>query len=145
MKGYKKISAKNIDLTTGNLFKRCLVFAGASLLISAVVTIIISSIFYKLPDPTSKIHIASLLSMYISALISGFILSKINKQKYLASGFILGMILFLLNFILSLVFNKDLSVYSIVWKILIIVVCVLGSALGVKKERKSFRKNRFLR
>ena len=145
MNKYKKTISHNSELSLGALIKRCFAFLGVSALLILAFTLIISAIFYNLPDPTRKIHIASLLAMYLSAFFSGLFLSIVNNQKYLAGGFILGTILFIIDLILSLCFNDSHTIVDYIYKLLISVVCILGSMLGIRKEKKSFRKRRFLK
>ncbi len=145
MNKYKKTISHSTELTILGLIKRSFAFLGVSAILALAFTLVISAIFFNLPDPTRKIHIASLLSMYLTAFFSGLFLSLFNKQRYFSGGLILGLMLFVINLILSLCFNDSLTLIDYIWKLLIPVVCILGSMLGTKKERKSFRKRRFLR
>ncbi len=134
---------QNQELGFGGLLKRCLIILGVSVVLSLLITLLFSAIFYNLPDPTSRINTASLFSMYVTVFVSGIILSKVNKQKYLAGGIILGIMLLIINLVLSFIFNKDISTSDYIWKLLIPVFCVLGSMLGIKKERKRHFKKRY--
>ena len=145
MSKYKNHDFENKDLSFKKLLKRCLIVLLASILIGILITLLFSLVFYNLPDPTSRINIASLLSMYFTVFISGFILSRVNKQKYFIGSLILGLMLFAINIILSIILKDELSTTDYIWKLLIPVFCILGSMIGIKKERKSYRKKRFLR
>ena len=71
MSKYKKHDFENKELGLKKLLKRCLIVLLISFLIGILITLLFSAIFYNLPDPTSKISIASILSMYFTIFISG--------------------------------------------------------------------------
>lgn len=145
MSKYKKAISQNVEIGFVKLIKICLLALLISIGIGAIVTLLLSLIFFNLPDPTSKIKIVSLLSLYITIFISGFVLSKIIKQKYFISGLILGVMIFVINLAFSFILKVELNASDYIWKLLIPVVCILGSMAGIKKERKSYRNKRFLR
>jgi putative membrane protein (TIGR04086 family) len=145
MSKYKKAISQNVEIGFVKLIKICLLALLISIGIGAIVTLLLSLIFFNLPDPTSKIKIVSLLSLYITIFISGFVLSKIIKQKYFISGLILGVMIFVINLAFSFILKVELNASDYIWKLLIPVVCILGSMVGIKKERKSYRNKRFLR
>jgi hypothetical protein len=53
--------------------------------------------------------------------------------------------IFVINLAFSFVLKVELNASDYIWKLLIPVVCILGSMAGIKKERKSYRNKRFLR
>ena len=134
----KRKKLQNSELNFKDIFKRCVIFTVIFFLISIITTAIIGAIFYNTKDPTSKIAITSLLSLYLSSFISGFILSKINKQRYFLGGLILGILLFIITFVAGIIIDskESFELGSIIWRLLIPVVCILGSMLGIKKDTK---------
>ena len=99
--------------------------------------ILLSLFFFKTDNPTSKIKLIALLSLYFSSFISGIIISRLIGQKHLLSGLVLGFLLFLINFTIS-IFVKN-SEYTIYFQLLIPILTVLGAICG-KKRYKAKRK-----
>lgn len=139
----KHNKTNNTALTFKDLLKRAFVFLLPTLLIAIIFTILFSLIFYNMPDSTSKISLCSSLSMYFTAFFAGFILSKVNGQKYLVGSALLGLILFAINVILALIIKSDFGFSQMLMKLLIPFTCVCGGILGIKREKKHLRKKRF--
>ena len=126
------------------LLKRCFIFLCVFLALYVLSALIVSAIFYSSADPTSKINIASMLCIFISVFISGYIMAKINNQKLFLGGLILGFMIMLLDIVLCLIFN-DISITDLPILLAIPAICILGSMLGKKREHKKFRARRYIK
>lgn len=134
----KKINAHSESVEDTNLFtliKRCLLFSAIFLALSLLLLFFFSLIFIKLEDSTAYLSLIGKGSLYISALVCSFILSRINGSNRLFSGIILGAILTGLIFILSLIY-PDNSQNSIIWLLLIPIITILGSIISKKRALK---------
>ena len=128
---------KSCELTFKVMLYRCLVFVFVFCLINFFITLSASYFLYKTKDPTSLIDIGSSASLFTSVFLSGFLLSKLNKQRYFLSSLTLGMIILLLTLLITVCFSKNnISVTDFIWRTLIPVFCILGGAIGVKKEKR---------
>ena len=134
----KRKKLHNAELDFKKLLKRCLIFTLIFCIVSIIVTAIISLLFFNFKDPGAKVLVASLISLYLSSFVSGFILSKVNGQKYFAGGLLLGCMTMILTFIIACFISIEatFSFTSIIWRLLIPVFCILGSLLGVRREKK---------
>lgn len=134
---YSKKRKKSIlskDLKFKDLIIRCSIFSIAYLFIGTLLCLILSLFAYRTKDPTSYFSICGIITPFLSALISGYIQSKINKQHYLIGGIILGVLIFSVTVILSLIItSENLSQNGILYKALIPFFSVIGSMLGIKK------------
>ena len=136
IKKRKKLHSAELDFK--KLFKRCLIFTLIFCVISVIITAIISLLFFNFKDPGARVLTASLISLYLSSFVSGFILSKVNGQKHFIGGLLLGCSTMVLTFIIAcfISFDTAFSFTSIIWRLLIPVFCVLGSLLGERREKK---------
>ena len=75
-----------------------------------------------------------LLSMIIVSLISGLILGRNVSSKGYIHGLALGLTLIGILFLLSLFSKESLEVSSLIYYLLILVTCTLGSMLGIQKK-----------
>ena len=141
MKKYKKFN--NDNLTVNNLIKRTFIFIIPTVLLCILFTMLFSAVFFNMPDSTSKISLCATLSLYFTAFFAGFIISKINGQKYLLGGALLGFLIFAINIIFFLIFEDNIELSYIMTKLLIPVTCILGSILGIKREKKPTKRKRY--
>ena len=123
---------------TKNVLIFFLVFVG----ISIVLTLLFSLIFYNLPNPTAFVDAVAIASLFISSLISAFLLSKKTKEKYLLGGLLLGLIITSIIFIGSLFTDTKILSLEFLIKLLTPVFTILGAFLGIKRERKNSRYKR---
>jgi putative membrane protein (TIGR04086 family) len=121
---------------TKNVLIFFLVFVG----ISIVFTLLASIVFYNLPNPTAFVDLVATASLFISSLISAFLLSKKIKEKYLLGGLFLGLIITIIIFIGSLFTDTKILSFEFLIKLLIPVFTLLGAFLGIKRERKNKHK-----
>ena len=133
----KKRLNLNKDLNFKKLILRSFLFTICFLLIGLSTVLILSFFAYKTKDSTSLLKICGIISLFLSTIITSFIQSKVNKQYYLLGGIILGIMIFVVLTIFSLIVtNGNITANSIFYKSLIPAFSVIGSMLGVKKERK---------
>ena len=133
----KKRFNLNKELDFKRLMLRSILFSICFLFIGFFSNLIFSFFAYKMKDPTSLLQICGIISLFLSVIITSYTQSKINKQYYFLSGIILGIIILVMLFVISLIIsNGNITSNSILLKSLIPAFSVIGSMLGVKKERK---------
>ena len=128
------------SLSLLGLTKNVLIFFLVFIAISFALTLLLSLIFYNLPNPTAFVNVVSTATLLISSLISAFLLSKKTKEKYLLGGLFLGLIITIIIFIGSLFTDTKILSFEFLIKLLIPVFTVLGAFLGIKRERKNKHK-----
>lgn len=97
--------------------------------------------FIKLPQPLKMTNIATLGSLYVSALASSFIISKKNGQKYLLLATFNSLFLSFLLLILSFFGDGPLCL-DFILRILCVLFCYIGAFLGIKREKIKKHKHR---
>ncbi len=139
----KKRNISNKEFNFTELLKRCLVFSILFLFVGLVVCLIMSFIMYKFKDNTSIINIGSIASLFITVMATGFMQSRFNGKYYLLGSMILGVFIFLITIVITLILsNGSINANGILIKALIPAFSVLGGMLGIKKEKKRKRKHR---
>ena len=117
---------------------------GIGIAISAVtyvLFVLISSFTLgKIDNPLAGLGIASVVSFFPPALISGFIISKINGESgVIAAGvtsFIVALILFLCSATLT---RGNVPISSILSYTAYVILAVTGGVLGRKRSGRRFR------
>ncbi|MBQ8545925.1 MAG: TIGR04086 family membrane protein [Clostridia bacterium] len=137
-----KFNKENEEFTLFSLFKSCLLFFAVFLALCILFSVAFSLIFYQTLNPDKMLDLASVLSLYISAFISAFLLSKKNGQKYILGGTILGLMILLVLVVGSFFTDTKIISAEFLLKAVIPFVCILGSVLGIKREKKIKRKHR---
>lgn len=101
----------------------------AAYIVSAFILLLLAMIMYKFDPPSSVISVGIIITYLLSTFIAGFILGKVAKQKRFLWGIIVGLLYFLVIFIVSLLMSKDIfgSCGSI---ITVLCMCGLGGMLG---------------
>lgn len=135
------LNKENNELSFIALLKTCLLFFGVFAFFCVLFSAGFSLIFYQTLNPTKMLDFASLLSLYASALLSSFLLSKKTGQKYILGGIVLGTIILLVLIIGAIFCNTKIISIEFLLKAVIPFVCVLGAMLGIKRERKNKRKH----
>ena len=130
------------ELSFIDIIKSCLLFLVFFCALSLVLILITSFIFFRLEDPTAWLDIIGKFVLYFSALVSGFLLSKRNLQRYVPGGLFLGALITALIFTLSLILQNETANNNALWLALIPVCTVLGSVLGIKRTSKPRRHKR---
>lgn len=144
----KKIKKRSRTETRGEggMLMSSLFGALAALISSVLLLIIGTAIASVCADPDKILGALSIASLYISALVGGFVSVKRNGGGALLCGLISGFILALFFFALSLCFTADYSSgYSVLVKFVIRAGSVLASVLGAfaalhKPERRRKRR-----
>lgn len=132
-----KTHFENSELTIKNILIRCVLFTLLFCLLGFLFVLTSSYFLYKTEDPTSFTEIAGIFSLFISAFLTSLIQSKINKQYYFSSSLILGILIFALTLIISLILpDSEFDITNFIWRILIPVFCILGGMLGIKRNNK---------
>ena len=120
------------------------IFALALALIFLLLSTVLGAIAFKLPNPLKLTGVLTFCALYLSALISSFIISKKNGQKYLLCALFNSLFLFLILTALAL-FGKT-SIFSIDFALRLasILFCILGALLGIKRQKvKKHKRPRF--
>jgi len=133
----RKRHLATMELNPKIIFKRCLAFTALFCLICFFIVPVVSYFLYKTKDPTSHIQNAGVSLLFISVFLTSFIQSKINKQHYLLSSLILGILIFALTLMISLIIpNNEFNITNFVWRLLIPVFSILGGMLGISRNDK---------
>ena len=137
-----KFNKENEDFTFFSLFKSCLLFFAIFLVLCILCSVTFSLVFYQTINPDKMLDLASIASLYISAFLSAFLMSKKNGQKYILGGTILGIMILFVLVIGSFFTDTKIISAEFLLKAVIPFVCILGSVLGIKREKKVKRKHR---
>lgn len=82
-----------------------------------------------------EIHpIIILLSIIVITFATGLITGKTNKYNGLKNGLLIGLLTTLIFILLSLILGAKLTLYSIIYYLIIIISTTLGSIIGVNKK-----------
>lgn len=130
---------RDVDVPFSYMIKQCLVFIPVFFLTCLVVSLITGLIFFNTDDPTSRVSIASVISLYISSFICSFIVTKRVKEKTLLCSLIYSLILFFITYSVSLFLNNG---NSIIIKLGIIGVSILAGLLTKKKTTRKIKHKR---
>ena len=133
---------KEKELSFVSLLKRCLMFLLIFVALCVSICLIMSIFFYQTLNPNKMTNLISLLSLFLSTFISAFLLSKRNGQKYLLGGLLLGCMIFVLLFIGALFTERKIFSPDFALRLAIPAVSLVGSLLGIKREKKIKRKHR---
>ena len=138
----KRNHSKNKELTFPSLIKRTLLFTAIFALLSVLIILVLSVIFYGTEKSDTKIPFISIISIYASALITSFLLSKFNGHFYFWGGLILGGFALSLILISSIFIKNDSQ--NLLFQLAIPLITILGALLGQKRapKRKNHRQHR---
>ncbi len=106
---------------------------GKVLIIAYVITIvmllILSLLLYKLGLSTGQIKIGIIITYVLAAGLSGFIMAKVQKTKRVVWGFIMGLLYFVILFVVSFFMNKGINAETS--NVLLTgVICMVSGAMG---------------
>ena len=132
MDGIKRYSS----LSFPKLIFKCFLFTVTFFLIALTVLLISSAFCYNTTDPTSKLEFIGICALYISTVISSFLMTKSNKEKWFFGGLLLGGMIFLSTLMISLPLGTTFSSRSLMLRIAIPFVSVATAYLGRKKSPK---------
>lgn len=132
------------ELSFPILLIRCAIFLGVFCILSAIFILILSAVFYNTANPTAQIPIASLLSLYLSVFIASFIFTKINGEKWLVGGLLLGIFIYLLTLMLAFLVKTEGNTYNIILRVLIPFISLLSAFLARRRDKKikKFKKHK---
>lgn len=108
-------------------------------LISFVGFIIIITTLYYFDIISSKTYnILEIIGTLISCLIAGIKIGKYSKQKGWLGGLKLGLLITLLCFLFT-IFGSSMrvSMQSIIYFIVIIIITIFGSMMGINKKKEA--------
>ena len=124
----------DITLSPVTLLKSYVLFCFIFFVFAIIFSILLSLFFFRTENPTSKIRLISLVSIYFSSFICGILIARKAKEKLIVLSLVLGFILFSLLFTASLfIRNSENSIY---FHLLIPIFTVIGALIGRKREKK---------
>lgn len=136
MSTYSKRKLFKDDSSLLTIFKRYLFFIFLFLASLIALSVIFGAIFLKTEDPTSKISLCAYLSLFISTLLSAFLLSRSLNERNLLHGLIFGVIIVLLSLFISLFTENDKKlVEGLIVSIGIIIASLLSAYIGRKRDK----------
>lgn len=133
----KNFNSKSKDLTLIMLLKSCLLFLLVFISLCVFISVIMSLIFYQSLNPSKMVDLISLSSLFLSAFVSAFLLSKANGQKYLLGGILLGIMIFILLFIGALFTERKIFSADFLFRLSVPAITMIGALAGIKREKKS--------
>lgn len=75
-----------------------------------------------------------LLSIILISFITGIITGIIKKEKGLLNGLIIGTSITMVFILLSIIFKSKITLYNIIYYLIIILTTTLGSIIAVNKK-----------
>ena len=136
---HKRRSNEQVDASFLFILKKSLIFIPLFFLIGLIICVISALIFFKSADPTSKIRIASLISLYGSAFICSLIFTKRIGERNILAAIVYSLLLFILVYIISLILNTG---NGILFKLGIIGVSVAAGLITRKKATKKIKRKK---
>ncbi|MBQ9783098.1 MAG: TIGR04086 family membrane protein [Clostridia bacterium] len=131
--------------TPAQLLKHTAIGAGIALAVAAALALIAAGICYSTPDPNSLTLPVGMVLPYLSALVGGFAAVRLHRSAPLPCGLLCGGFLALFFLFLTLFFEGESGIglpLSIILRVLIPAVSVLGALLGLKRKSGSRRRSR---
>ena len=143
----KKHKRREADSSSSSLLRSSLKGGSIGLILSLILAVIISVSLLCVPDPDIFIFPLSLVALYMSAFVAGFIATKKNSGSALVSGLLSGGIFMIAYMLVSLFFPAELSAkYGILaalfFRALIIVFAILGGYAAISKPKKTHKPKR---
>lgn len=129
-------STKGSCLPFYKLVIRCALFTLIFSLISALCILLMSCIFYGSQNPTAKIPMLGYIGLYLSVFLTSFIMTRVNREKWLFGGLILGAMIFIVTLFLSIFIKDAPNSSSIIYRALIVLTSLCASFLGRKRSTK---------
>ena len=138
------INSSQKGLSFYKLLLRCILFTFIFCIVSVSLVIVLSCIFYGTQNPTAKIQLLGYIGLYFSVFLTSFIMTRTNGEKWLLGGLILGAMIFLLTFFLSIFINDIPNSNSMIFRFLIIASSSVSAFIARRRSNKN-RKPRKLR
>jgi putative membrane protein (TIGR04086 family) len=136
---HKRRTTEQNDISLLYILKQSLIFIPLFLLIGFVLSLITALIFFKSEDPTSKIKMASIISLYGSAFICSLFFTKKLGDRNVLAGFIYSLLLFIIVYAVSLILNGG---SGILIKLGIIGVSLIAGMITKKRVTKKIKHKR---
>ena len=136
---HKKRTTEQNDISLLYILKQSLIFIPLFLLIGFILSLITALIFFKSEDPTSKIKMASIISLYGSAFICSLFFTKKLGDRTVLAGFIYSLLLFIIVYAVSLILNGG---SGILIKLGIIGVSLIAGMITKKRVTKKIKHKR---
>jgi putative membrane protein (TIGR04086 family) len=136
---HKKRTTEQNDISLLYILKQSLIFIPLFLLLGFVLSLITALIFFKSADPTSKIKMASIISLYGSAFICSLFFTKKLGDRNVLAGFIYSLLLFIIVYAVSLILNGG---SGILIKLGIIGVSLIAGMITKKRVTKKIKHKR---
>ena len=130
------------NFSKGRFIKGCILSVALFCVFSIFLLLTMSYFSFRSEMSHQLIDVTGKLSLIISTLLSGTLLSFINREKQIISSFTLSIAISLIVFITSLFFDEKQSLSSLLWYGLIILSCILGGVVGTYITRRKPRKKR---
>lgn len=109
------------------------------IILAIMITLFLISItlsYFNIINDTAN-DVIKLLSMLISSFSGGIYIGSQSQEKgYLEGIKISGILLIILITLSFLVFKDNLSIWKIIYYILILIVTITGSIIGINKKEK---------
>lgn len=98
-------------------------------IITALLLLLLALIMYKIDPPGAVISVGLILTYILSSFVGGYIIGNAKKEKRFLWGIAMGVAYFLIIFIVSVIFSKDLfdGMGSI---ISVLCMCGIGGMIG---------------
>ena len=136
---HKRRTNEQNDISLLYILKKSLFFIPLFLLIGFALSLITALIFFMSADPTSKIKMASIISLYGSAFICSLLFTKKLGDRNILAGFIYSLLLFILVYAVSLILNGGSGIPI---KLGIIGVSLLAGFITRKKTNKRLKRKK---
>lgn len=121
------------------LIIRCALFTLIFCLVSIFLVVLMSCMFYSSQNPTAKIPLLGYIGLYLSTFLTSFVMTRINKEKWLFGGLILGTMIFCLTLFLSIFIRDASSAGAIIYRLLIILTSLCASFLARRRHDKKVK------
>lgn len=138
MKNSNKSKSKNNNKVSVNRYAKSVgISTGFGIAVSAVLLFLCSFLMSAIDIPQSAIEPMAILCACMGAFISGYMCSRINKEKGFFMGLVCGFIIFTLTFLSGiLIMPIELTPLILVKLFALLVSAGIGGMIGVNKKEK---------
>ncbi|MBE6674881.1 MAG: TIGR04086 family membrane protein [Ruminococcaceae bacterium] len=124
------------ELSFLGIIRVSIIFTGVFCIISALLLLVTSLVLFNTNDPSLYLDVAGKAILFVSSLLSSFLLSKKMRQRYIPFGLSLGIMIGLLVFLVSMILKGDSTSNSQILILIVPAITTVGSILGIKREKK---------
>lgn len=132
------------EITLPFLIKRCFIFVLLFFIIGFLFALFLSLLFFRSGDPTSKISLVGYISLYTSVALTTFIFKRGLKEKKLLGGLILGSMIFVFTYLISLTLGqKENGATELLLRLGIVLICFTVCIIPkiTKNKVKKFKRH----